>query len=151
MSTPSASLLVLFAILAGAMISAQGVINGRMAIHMGGPLQAALISFSVGWLALLALNLALGHSLPVRAAAETAPWWAWLGGFMGAVVVTLAATAVPRIGVATYVAAFIAGQLTAAVVYDHFGIMGQAVREITPMRLLGVILLGLGVYLIRRF
>ncbi|NBC21758.1 MAG: EamA-like transporter family protein [Alphaproteobacteria bacterium] len=145
------TLLVFATILAGAMIASQGIINGRMAVHMGGPVQAALISFSVGWMVLLALNLALGHDLPVREAAAAAPWWAWLGGFMGAVVVTLAATAVPRIGVATYVSAFIAGQLTAAIFYDHFGILGQAVREITWPRLIGVIFMGLGVYLIRRF
>lgn len=151
MGQVSGNAIVAMAILAGTMIAAQGVINGRMAVHMGGPMQAALISFSVGWLALLAMNLLFGHALPVTDAARAAPWWAWAGGLMGAVVVTLAAFAVPRIGVATYVSAFIAGQLTAALVYDHFGILGQAVREITPMRLLGVVFLGLGVYLIRRF
>ncbi len=144
-------LMIALALLAGAMIAAQGVINGRMAVAMGGPLQAALISFSVGWLALFALNLALRHDLPVGHAVQVAPWWAWLGGLMGAVVVSLAAWAVPKIGVATYVSAFIAGQLTAAVVYDHYGLLGQAVREASWPRLLGVALLGVGVYLIRRY
>ena len=65
--------------------------------------------------------------------------------------VALAAFAVPRIGVATYISALIAGQLTAAIFYDHFGLFGQAVREITPLRLLGVLFMGAGVYLIRRF
>ena len=145
------SLLVGATIVAGMMIASQGIINGRMAQHMGGPIQAALISFSVGWIALLTLNLALGQTLPVGRAMSEAPWWAWLGGLMGAVVVTLAATAVPRIGVATYVSAFIAGQLTAAVVYDHYGFLGQTVREVTLPRLLGVGFLALGVYLIRRY
>jgi len=143
--------IVVMAVLAGTMIAAQGVVNGRMAFHMGGPMQAAFISFTIGWIALLALNLAFGNRLPVLEAVGAAPWWAWLGGLMGAVVVTLAAFAVPRIGVATYVSAFIAGQLTAALFYDHFGILGQAVREITPLRLLGVLFMGIGVYLIRRF
>ncbi len=145
------TVLVLVTILAGAMIASQGIINGRMAVFMGGPLQAALISFSVGWLALFFINLSLGHGFPVRETFATAPWWAWIGGFMGAVVVTLGATAVPRIGVATYVSAFIAGQLTAAIFYDHFGILGQTVREISWPRLLGVAFMGLGVYLVRRF
>lgn len=145
------TLFITATIFAGAMIASQGIINGRMATHMGGPLQAAFISFSVGWLALLAINLSLGHALPMGAALQAAPWWAWLGGLMGAIVVSLAAAAVPRIGVATYVGAFIAGQLTAAVLYDHFGAFGQQVREATPMRLLGVAFLALGVYLIRRF
>ncbi|MEM9738736.1 MAG: DMT family transporter [Pseudomonadota bacterium] len=145
------SLIVIMAVLAGTMIAAQGVVNGRMALHMGGPLQAAFVSFSVGWMALVALNLVLGNSLNIVGAAQTAPWWAWLGGLMGAVVVTLAAFAVPKIGVATYVSAFIAGQLTAALFYDHFGLLGQTVREVTPLRLLGVLFMGAGVYLIRRY
>jgi len=143
--------IVIMAVLAGTMIAAQGVVNGRMAAAMGGPMQAAFISFSVGWLALVAMNLAFGNSLNVVQAAQAAPWWAWLGGLMGAVVVTLAAFAVPKIGVATYVSASIAGQLTAALFYDHFGLLGQTVREITPLRLLGVVFMGAGVYLIRRF
>lgn len=151
MGQVSGNVIVVMAVLAGTMIAAQGVINGRMAVHMGGPMQAALVSFSVGWLALMALNLAFNHTLPVADAARTAPWWAWAGGLMGAVVVTLAAFAVPRIGVATYVSAFIAGQLTAALFYDHFGLLGQAVREVTPLRFVGVVLMGVGVYLIRRF
>lgn len=145
------NLIVLLAIMAGTLIAAQGIVNGRMATHMGGPLQAALISFSVGWIALLAVNLAFGNKLPILHALDVAPWWAWLGGLAGAVVVTLAAFAVPRIGVAAYVSAFIAGQLTAALLYDHFGLLGQTVREITPLRLLGVLFMGAGVYLIRRF
>jgi len=142
--------LILATIIAGAMIAAQGIINGRMSAVMGGPLQAALVSFSIGWLALIAVNIALGHRPPPSAEITAAPWWAWMGGLMGAVVVTLAAAAVPRIGVATYVSAFIAGQLTAAVFYDHYGVLGQQVREATPTRLLGVACLALGVYLIRR-
>ena len=89
--------------------------------------------------------------MPIAHAINTAPWWAWLGGIAGAMAVALAAFAVPRIGVATYISALIAGQLTAAIFYDHFGLFGQAVREITPLRLLGVLFMGAGVYLIRRF
>ena len=144
-------LFVVATICAGAMIASQGIINGRMSAVMGGPVQAALISFAVGFMALLALNIALGHRPQSGEVIAGAPWWAWIGGLMGAVVVSLAAAAVPRIGVATYVSAFIAGQLTAAVIYDHFGFLGQQVREITPLRLLGIGLMALGVYFIRRF
>ena len=83
--------------------------------------------------------------------ALASPAWIWLGGLMGVVMVVLAATAVPRIGVATYVSAIIAGQLAAAVLYDHFGALGQPVREASPLRLAGVGLMVLGVILIRRF
>ncbi|MEL7547975.1 MAG: DMT family transporter [Pseudomonadota bacterium] len=145
------ALLVFAAIGAGVMIPLQGVINGRLATYIGGPVQAALVSFGVGLAALIAINIAIGSRVPNASAFDGAPFWIWFGGFLGVVMVVLAATAVPRIGVATYVSAIIAGQLTAAIAYDHFGVLGQTVREATPLRLLGVVFLVIGVILIRRF
>lgn len=144
-------LLVGAGVAAGMLIAAQGAINGRLASHVGGPIQAALISFSVGWIVLFALNIALRHSIPAGQAVAAVPWWAWLGGALGAFMVAMAATAVPRIGVAAWVSAVIAGQLMAAVVYDQLGAFGQPVRDITWPRVAGVLMLAGGVYLIRRY
>ncbi len=145
------SLLVWAGVLAGGLIAAQGAINGRLASHLGGPLQAALVSFSVGWIVLFTLTVALRQPAPALNAAAGAPWWAWVGGAMGAFMVAMAATAVPRIGVAAWVSAVIAGQLVAAIAYDHVGAFGQAVREASWQRFLGAALLAGGVYLIRRY
>lgn len=144
-------LLVGLGFVSGMMIAAQGAINGRLAGGIGGPIQAALLSFTAGWLALFVLNLALGHRLPAWSAVSQLPWWVWIGGLLGAVMVASSATAVPRIGVAAWVSAVIAGQLAAAVLYDHVGAFGQEVRSATPLRLAGVGCLVLGVYLVRRF
>ncbi len=145
------TILVLLGLAAGGLISAQGAINGRLASHIGGPLQAALVSFSVGWIVLLLINLSFRNNAPSLDQAAAAPWWAWVGGAMGAFMVAASATAVPRIGVAAWVSAVIAGQLVAALAYEHFGAFGQAVREINGPRLLGVLLLAGGVFLIRRY
>ena len=51
---PTGNLLVGLGFICGTLIAAQGAINGRLAGGIGGPIHAALISFSVGWLALLA-------------------------------------------------------------------------------------------------
>jgi len=145
------SLLLVAAVSAGLLIPLQGIINGRLAGLVGGPVQAALVSFTVGLTALIIINVTLGHRVPSFDTLTQAPVWIWTGGLFGVMMVVLAATAVPRIGVATYVSAIITGQLTAAILYDHFGILGQAVREATPLRLLGVVFLILGIILIRRF
>lgn len=144
-------ILVGLGVVCGALMAAQGAINGRLASGIGGPVQAALISFSVGTAVLLAANVAMGNRFELPQATGNLPWWVWIGGVLGAVVVGTAALAVPRIGVAAWIAAFIAGQLGAAVLYDQFGAFGQAVRPATPLRLLGVGFLLLGVYMVRRF
>jgi transporter family-2 protein len=48
------------------------------------------------------------------------------------------------------VAATIAGQLSASVVIDHFGLLGVERQAVTLGRLVGVVLLATGVYLIVR-
>ena len=132
------NLLIILGMASGAMIAAQGAINGRLGSLIGGPVQAATISFSVGLSCLVLLNLAMGNRFAFSNALSQLPWWGWIGGALGAVMVTGSALAVPRIGVATWVVAVIAGQLIAAVLYDQFGAFGQTVREATPLRLLGV-------------
>ncbi|WP_084399277.1 DMT family transporter [Henriciella aquimarina] len=148
---PFGYLLVGLGLLSGALMAAQGAINGRLAGGIGGPLQAAFISFTVGWAALLVANLFMGVRVPPAGQVASMPWWVWVGGVIGALVVASTALAVPKIGVAAWIAAFIAGQLGAAVLYDQFGAFGQAVRPATPLRLLGAGFLILGVYLVRRF
>ena len=151
MSLPSANLLFVFAaLLAGAMVAAQGMVNGKLGMVIGSPTQAALISFSGGWVLLLAVNVFTGQGLPGLQAMSAAPWWAFLGGIAGAYLVAMAATAVPRIGAGAWVSAVMAGQLTAAILYDHFGFFGQPARPVSLEKILGVAAMGVGVWLIRR-
>lgn len=142
---------IVFGLITGAIFASQGAINGRLAQHIGGPLPAALISFSVGWSALFILNLAARTPVPQSAAIGAVPWWGWFGGLIGAAGVTMAALSVPKIGVAPWVAAIIAGQLLAALFLDHIGAFGQAVREVSFGRVAGALCLAAGVYLIRRY
>lgn len=151
MSLPSANLLFVFAaVLAGAMVAAQGMVNGKLGMVIGSPVQAALLSFSGGWILLLAVNMLFGQGLPNLQAMSQAPWWAYLGGIAGAYLVAMAATAVPRIGAGAWVSAVMAGQLSAALLFDHFGFFGQQVRPISLDKILGVAAMGFGVWLIRR-
>ena len=55
----------------------------------------------------------------------------------------------PRLGVAVVMSTVIAGQLISAVLLDKFGVIGMAVREATPGRLVGVALMIAGVVMIR--
>jgi transporter family-2 protein len=57
---------------------------------------------------------------------------------------------VPRIGVASFSAAVLVGQLVGAMLLDHMGWMGVIQRQITATRMCGVALLLLGVWLIHR-
>jgi transporter family-2 protein len=84
-------------------------------------------------------------SAPGIASLQAVPWWALIGGLLGAIWVLAAIWSVPRLGVVTMMSAMVLGQLIAAMVIDSGGIMGLEVRSISPTRILAIALVALGV------
>jgi len=140
---------LLLAFVTGAGVAAQSVINSRLRLLLGGPIWAAAAQFIVGLLLLLLVAMASRQPAPVTIGLGGAPWWVWTGGAFGAtfIVVTIVLTA--KIGATLTLASIIVGQLTAALVVDHYGLFGGTVVRLTPLRLTGVALLLVGVMLIR--
>lgn len=142
---------LLLALLAGAMMPTQAAINNRLAVSVESPILAAFISFFVGTAALFAFALLSGESLGNIIAARNAPPIAWIGGLLGAFFVTVTVVLVPRLGVAMAFSLIIAGQMLVTLVLDHFGILGVPVKEISPARVGGILLITAGVVVIRKF
>ena len=144
-----AALLVLIAIAAGAFLPLQVGMNSRLAHFVGGPVRASLVSFTVGGLILLAVVAIAFRGRGHRAA--HAPWWAWLGGSLGAFYVVSAIVVGPRLGATTFFGILVATQLLVSVVLDRFGWLGYAQHAPSPSRLAGVALLVSGALLVRLF
>jgi transporter family-2 protein len=144
-------LYLLVCLLAGALMPLQAGVNAQLARWVGHPVTASLVSFAVGTLALFAYSAATRPPLPCFAALAAAPWWVWAGGLLGSVFVTAAAAFAPRLGAATFISVTIAGQVLVSILLDHFGTLGFAARPVTPLRLLGALLLVGGVLLVRKF
>ena len=141
--------LALAAIFAGGVaIAVQAPINARLAGSVGDPVAAAAISFLVGFLVLAVITIVRG-AVPSLAELSAAPWWAWVGGALGAIYVWAAVWSVGTIGVVTMVAALILGQLLAALVLDATGAFGLAVRELSLTRLAAVGFVAIGLVLSR--
>lgn len=140
---------IVLALLAGVATAYQPGINARFADHAGARVWGGIANFSVGLVAMAIITLAMRPGAPSIERLGAGPWWMWLGGLCGAFFVTLALILVPRIGAATYLSAMIAGQLAASLVIDHYGHMGLAVREVTPGRVGGIVLVFAGMAAIR--
>jgi transporter family-2 protein len=78
---------------------------------------------------------------------RTVPWYALCAGVFGLVVIAAVSYAIPRIGVAGAVTSIVAGQLLLSALLDHFGWLGAVERPLDPTRLLGLLVLGVGVWL----
>jgi transporter family-2 protein len=134
---------------AGVLASVQTPTNAMLAQAVRSPVNAAFVSFAVGTI-LLAMALAVVRVRPDLAATRALPAYAWLGGAYGAFFVVAAAYSAPRIGVAATVTLLVAGQVAAAAVMDQFGAFGMPQRDVTPVRLMGLVLVVIGVVLVRR-
>lgn len=146
--SPALLVPVLLVFAGGTLISLQAPTNAMLAKSGGSPVLAALISFAVGTLALLAVWLGSGNR-PEGAALAKLPYYAWFGGLYGAFFVAVAAYATPRIGVASLITIGIAGQLVSAILLDHFGVLGLPRDPATLTKLLGAALVLAGVVLVR--
>lgn len=144
-----ALLSLILAVIGGALLAIQAPTNAILGKASGSPIIAAFISFLIGT---VALGAAVGVSSGKLFAPglRQVPWYAWLGGFYGAFFVAVAAFGAPRVGVGVLLTAAIAGQLAAALILDHYGLLGLARHPITLSRGLGFALVVVGAVLVRR-
>ncbi|MDX6451106.1 MAG: bacterial/archaeal transporter family-2 protein [Gaiellaceae bacterium] len=142
-------LLLLFAIVAGSFLPLQAAVNAKLAEFVGGPVRASAISFTVGAICLAIVVLLFYRSGGHRAG--SAPWWAWIGGALGAVFVTSSVVLPVRIGAAAFFGIVVAAQLVTSVLIDQYGLLSFTQRQISPLRLVGVGLLIAGALLVRLF
>ena len=134
------------ALAAGLMVTIQAPLNAEVARHTG-PVTAAVVSFATGLVLLIVIAAVLGQLSGVSRAA-TVPWPYLLGGTIGAFFVTVALIAVPKIGAGAFTAAIVSAQLVMAVIVDRFGWLGIPQQDLSLGRVIGVVLLLAGVWLV---
>ena len=134
----------------GAVLPMQAAINARLAKTAGSPVMAAFISFAVGTLALM-LFLIIAGQFQFRFISSQSPWCIWTGGLLGTFFVAGIVVLLPRLGVVLSFSLVLAGQMFAAILFDQFGWMGLAIKEISAGKIIGSILLIIGVILIRKY
>lgn len=143
------ALALLIAFAAGCVIPVQHSANALLRKHLNHPLHAAAVNFTVGLAALLLVSMVLARAWRT-AQTPAAPWWAWIGGLCGAAFVLSAVLTAQRLGPLTFLLAALAGQVLIAAIVDHYGLLANATRLITPTRAVGIALIFVGVFLIQR-
>ncbi len=113
-----------------------GILESVFIIHIGGALVAGVPLLLLG-----------GGGL---AAWRAAPPYALAAGALGVVLIGAIAFTIPRIGVAAAVGVIVAAQLTIGAWLDHHGYLGTTVRPVDPGRVIGIVLLLVGAWLVLR-
>lgn len=137
-------------LLAGIAITTQAGVNSGLRGAVGSPILAAFISFVVGTIALGVLVLVTAQPFPTLQNMTEISWDKYLGGILGATFVTIIIISAKKISAGNLFALVVAGQLVTALIYDHFGLLGFKQTPATSVRIVGVLFLIVGAYLVNR-
>ncbi len=143
-------LVFLLPALAGLAIATQAGVNSQLKVAVNNPWIAAFISFTIGTLFLGLIIITTKQPLPSFAQLKGIELYKLTGGLLGAFFVTVIIVTTQRIGSANVFALVIAGQLLMALLYDHFGMFGFPKSDMNWVKLLGVVMLIAGAYLINK-
>ena len=110
----------------GVLVPVQAALNHSLKVTAdSGAVFAALISFIVGTVALIAVNLASGEKWISVQKLGDASMWQFAGGLIGAMFVFGTTLLAPRIGLADMACLIIAGQILASLAFDRYGRHGD--------------------------
>ena len=100
---------------------------------------------SVPFFAAVSLLVLVGLAVALRGV----DWYLGITGLFGIAYVVSAAFLAPRIGIALFASAITAGTLFGAIALDQIGAFGADPRPVSIVRLIGVLLLFVGVIVVR--
>lgn len=136
----------LYALVAGAAMSIQGVMNTRLGDKVGVLETNAFVQL-VGFVLALAVAMIFGRG-DIRLLPQ-APWYSWLGGVLAPVITVTVMLAIAGLSPTVAISTILLSQLTVAALIDAFGIMGSEKLPFTWQKLLGVGLMVGGVLLMK--
>lgn len=152
------ALVFVFMLIGGALRSVEAGCQNSMKLALKNVWLCGVISYAV---ALTGVGLILVVSLlfssrasrrwPTRADLAAMPKWAPLGGLTGGAAIFAMITVASSVGVSTFNAVIIAGQMFLATAMDHFGVMGFPRRRINPQRVAACAMIVAGSYLMAKY
>jgi transporter family-2 protein len=141
----------LLAFLAGVLLPLQIAFNNKLTSFSQNPITSSLISFSVGTISLLIYSAAQLPSFQKSLQhIHQAPGHAWLGGLLGAFYIISTIIVSPKIGIATFLAIVIGGQLIMSLALDNFDWLGAEVKVLTWTKLFGMLLMIVGILIMKK-
>lgn len=144
-------ILMFLALLAGALIPFQSAMNASLGKSLQSPYYASLIVFIIAAFGITCYIIFTKQPLPNWELISIAPKWSYLGGVLGGIYVLLIVLLAPHLGIGNVTVMVLLGQVIAAMFIDHFGALGASIHVLNWKRLVGVILMMIGIYLVKKF
>ena len=136
----------LSALIAGAAMSVQGVMNTKLGEHTGVLEASSWVQFT-GFVLALIITLIFGKG-DIRQLAQ-APWYTWLGGLIAPVITITVMFAISGLSPTVGISAILLAQLAIAALIDAFGWLGSERLPFTWHKVVGIALMAGGVFLMK--
>jgi bacterial/archaeal transporter family-2 protein len=131
------------AIGAGAALSLQGFVNGRLGGSVGSAELAGVVSLAISLTAVVLITSFSGALVQafrrVRSGARPR-WWHLVVCANGALVIIVMAEGAPKVGIAMLTVAVVCGQIAGGLLVDAVGMSPAGRRPLTAGRVLGIAL-----------
>ena len=128
-------------------LSVQTSINGRLRKAVGSPFLTSLISFIIStFFIALMISFQSGFSWLSMDLFIEQPFWISLGGFFGCIFLTGNILLFPKLGAVQTVIFPVLGQILAGLIIDEFGLFHAPVQPMGISKILGTLLVLLGVF-----
>lgn len=133
---------------AGIGIPILAALNAALGARIGNPFATGVVLFSVALAIGIIAALVTGPGALANVAA--APKHLFLAGVFVAFYVLSITYVAPHFGVGNAVFFVLLGQMLSAAAIDHFGLFGARISPLTPARMLGLVVMAIGVWLTQR-
>ncbi len=137
-----------FIIVGGALQAVGAPMNGQLKESLRNPWLASLVSFALITCFFVCATALMPRPLPTVRDLGAMPWWAPLGGLVGAVQVYAGLTLVNRVGAGPFMSITVTAALIMSIAIDHFGWFHMPTHPVSLVRIGGALLLVVGVCLI---
>lgn len=140
----------LAAVLSGCLSAVVGAILASLGQVIGSAIQATTVLFAIATGVMIVFCCVNSSVIKVRKAFTTnAPWWIWMGGILGAIIVYGNAWLIPMIGVSVFMMALLIGQLLLSLLMERHGWLGAPKKHISWTQFAGILIMLAGIFLIK--
>ncbi len=140
-----------FIILGGVLQTCGAAMNGQLKNSLSNPWLASTVSFGLITAFFICVFAVFPTPLPSAEGLSSMPWWAPLGGLVGAVQVYAGLALINKVGAGPFVGFSVTAALIASLAVDHFGLFHMPVHAINAWRMVGAVLMAAGITLIAKF
>jgi transporter family-2 protein len=137
-------------LVAGALQAWGPPMNNALRNSLENPWLASLVSFLPVVALLACLLMCLPHPLPTERGLAEMPWWAPLGGIIGAFAVLAGLLFVGKVGAGAFAGLTITANILMSLAIDRFGLFGMQVHDLSAGRIAGALMMVGGIALISR-